>query len=308
MKYHDIYKTHLDCKSKDEVFKFLLDTLKTKINGWDYFVNWIKVFGNIDEIEVDLNILNYLIGKEDIETKFAELLKKHPQIFHLIPILIACREKDFKILSEYRNGSFDYFSFSFHDCEKLSDEQIKSAVTFARSVGFLDLLKEKRLKNIVDYVIGVEVGLDSNGRKNRSGTTMEAIVEFFINDICSKNRFEYMTQATSKKIHDKWGFKLSVDKSSRSIDFAVNNRGALYLIETNFYGGSGSKLKSTAGEYMTLHNLLTESGHKFLWITDGIGWIPTRRPLEETFNHIDYILNLEMITKGLLEAIILEKL
>lgn len=49
-------------------------------------------------------------------------------------------------------------------------------------------------------------------------------------------------------------------------------------------------------------------GHKFIWITDGIGWNSTKLPLLETFNHIDYILNLDMVLKGILEDIIVNNL
>jgi type II restriction enzyme len=133
---------------------------------------------------------------------------------------------------------------------------------------------------------------------------MEGIVKFFIKDICDRNNFEFIEQATSSKIKEIWNLNLTVDKSKRRIDFAIYNGTNLYLIETNFYGGTGSKLKSTAGEYKTMFDYWSNDGHKFIWITDGIGWKSTKAPLEETFNHIDYILNLEMLSKRILEDII----
>jgi type II restriction enzyme len=275
--------------------------LKDTITKWDYFVNWAKVFDNLKDVEIDLNILNYLIGKQNIEKEFETLLDKHPSITRLIPILIACRQNKFKILVSYDRDSFKYDTYDFGKPEKIDKAKV---IEFAKSTGFLELLQNKRIKNIVDYIIGVEVGLDSNGRKNRGGKSMEAIIEFFIKDVCERNGLDYIKEATSNKVNEKWGLKLKVDKSSRRVDFAINNNNQLLLIETNFYGGGGSKLKSTAGEYKSMFDFWRSDGHEFIWITDGYGWNSTRLPLQETFNHIDYILNLDMVAKGLLEDIV----
>lgn len=304
MRYSEIFKKRIGCKDSEEVFNYLISTLKETITKWDYFVNWTKVFNNVKDIEIDLNILNYLIGKDNIKSEFVDLLKRYPAIARLIPVLVASRESNFKILSKYGYAAFVYENFSFKSIKSLTDDEIKKVVQFASESGFLKLLAEKRIKSVVDYVIGVEVGLDSNGRKNRTGKLMEDIVEFFVKDVCKRNNYEYITQANACKVKQKWDLKLTVDKSSRRIDFAIYNGKKLYLIETNFYGGVGSKLKSTAGEYKTMSDYWKNDGHKFIWVTDGLGWKATHRPLRETFNHIDYLLNLEMISKKILEDII----
>lgn len=304
MKYTEIFRKRISCNNEEETFKYLISTLKGTITKWDYFVNWVKVFDNVRDIEIDLNILNYLIGKDDIKSEFVDLLKKHPSIARLIPILVASRESTYKILSKYGYDEFVYEDFSFKSTKTLALDDIKKVVRFADESGFLTLLASKRIKSVVDYVIGVEVGLDSNGRKNRTGKLMESIVEFFVKDLCNRNEYEYIPQANAGKIKQKWNLKLTVDKSSRNIDFAIYNGKSLYLIETNFYGGGGSKLKSTAGEYKTMFDYWKKDGHKFIWVTDGLGWKSTHRPLRETFNHIDYLLNLEMISKEILEDII----
>ena len=304
MKYSEIFKKRIDCNNGEEVFKYLISTLKETITKWDYFVNWTKVFDNLKDIEIDLNILNYLIGKDNIKSEFVDLLKKYPSVERLIPILVASRESNYKILSKYGYDEFIYEDFSFKSAKNLTADEIKKIVRFASESGFLKLLSSKRIKNVVDYVIGIEVGLDSNGRKNRTGKLMESIVEFFVKDLCKRNNYECITQANSPKVKQKWNLKLTVDKSSRNIDFAVFNGKGLYLIETNFYGGGGSKLKSTAGEYKAMFDYWKKDGHKFIWVTDGLGWKSTHRPLRETFNYIDYLLNLEMVSKKVLEDII----
>ncbi|MBU1863994.1 MAG: type II restriction endonuclease [Candidatus Omnitrophica bacterium] len=304
----NVYKKRLQRNNPDEVFAYLIDTLKETITKWDYFVNWTKVFKNLKSIEVDLNILNYLIGKPQIKKEFISLLKQHPSVARVIPILVACRKSKYRILSDYGYNDFIYEDFVFQNIASFTDNELKKIVSFASKSGFLKLLASKRIKSVVDYVIGVEVGLDSNGRKNRTGKRMEGIVEFFIKDICTRNKYEYITQATSQKVKEKWNLKLTVDKSSRKIDFAVWNGKGLYLIETNFYGGGGSKLKSTAGEYQTMFDYWKKDGHKFIWVTDGIGWKTTHRPLRETFNHIDHLLNLKMVSSKILEDIITQNI
>lgn len=312
MKYSEVFMERIGCKNSEEVFEYLIDNLKDTITRWDYFINWEKVLGNLKDIEVDLNTLNYLIGKENIEQEFAYLLKRNPTLYYLIPALVACRQKDFKILISFDGGNFVYKDYSFKrprgEVPPLTDEDISNAVEFAKGMGFLDLLKSKRIKNCVDYLIGVEVGLDSNGRKNRGGKMMEEIVEFFVNDICERNGYEYLREATAPKVLERWGKTMTVDKSSRRIDFVINNGKSLYLIECNFYAGGGSKLKSTAGEYHAMFDYWKNDGHKFVWITDGKGWNTTKFPLEETFNHIDYTFNLDMVSGELLEDIVVKNL
>jgi len=302
MKYRKIFEKAIGCKTEDEVFDYLMTTLKQTVSGWDYFVNWSKVLGNIKDIEVELNILNYLVGKDHIEEEFARLLEKYPQVARLVPVLVACRQARFDLLTTYGRTEFTFETFDF---AKPGGLEIGKVVEFAKGTGFLELLTTQRVQSIVDYVIGVEVGLDSNGRKNRRGKTMEAIVEFFVRDICDRGALDFLPEASASKVREKWGLNLRVDKSSRRVDFVINNCGHLFLIETNFYGGGGSKLKATAGEYKAMHDFWTKDGHDFIWITDGCGWESTRLPLRETFNHIDYLLNLEMVSKGVLEGLVL---
>lgn len=168
-------------------------------------------------------------------------------------------------------------------------------------------MQNKQVKNLVDYVMGVEVGLDSNGRKNRSGTAMENLVEAYIKDLCKNYNYDYMSQAMPKAIKEKWNLEVKVDKANRRFDFAIKTDKKLFLVETNYYGGGGSKLKATAGEYKTLQDLITSDGHELIWITDGLGWTTASKPLKETFEHNSYLLNLTMIQDGILEDILTEK-
>ena len=292
--------TLLNLESDDELFKLITSTFKEKITQWDYFVDWNKVFRNIKPIEKELNLLNVLIGKDNIEEEAFALIKEYPQVLRAFPTLIAIRENSIDILIETKN--FIYKRFSFTN-SLLTDEDCTEAVEFLMKSGIGELLRDKKIKNLVDYATGVEVGLDSNGRKNRGGTLMESLVEDFVAETCNELNIGYMAQATASKIKRDWNFDVKVDKSSRIIDFAINKNGKLYFIECNFYGGGGSKLKSTATEYVEMNKFWTEQGIEFIWVTDGAGWKSTLKPLREYFDKTDYLLNLEMLKKYFLNII-----
>ena len=305
MKYFDFYNASLNCKNEDEVFAYLISSFKPSNTLWSYFVNWEKVVENTKDIEITLNTLNYLIGKDDFDNEFKSLLKKHPETAKAIPALVVRdgeHTNKFNILVDYKKKKLTYENYDFSK-SKLTDEDIEKYLIFVEKTGLKELFTSKQIKNLVDYMIGVEAGLDSNARKNRSGHSMENIVEVFIKDLCVNKGYRYIKEANAKKIKSELGYEVPVDKSSRRYDFVIDNKKELFLIETNFYSGSGSKLKSTAGEYKSLYNVLAGK-YKFIWITDGLGWTKTSRPLRETFDHNEYVVNLNMLEKGALEALL----
>jgi len=280
-------------------FKNLVSTFKNSIKTWDYFVNWKKVFDNSSQLEIVLNKLNYLLGKQNFKEEFKKLYSSNPDIVKALPVLLAIREKNIEFFASETKKSV-FFNFN-----KKEDKNVDEYYEFIEKTGLIKLFKEDGVKNLVDYVIGVEVGLDSNGRKNRGGTIMEDVVESYILKFCKEKDFEYLAQANAKKIKNKWGFDIIVDKSSRSFDFAVYNleNKKLKLIEVNFYNGGGSKLKAVCGEFKSLYNELKKQDIDFIWVTDGLGWNTTLRPLEETFNNNEYIFNLNMIEGGVLNEL-----
>ena len=302
MKFLSFYKDILKCNTDNQVFDYLISTLKPSNIIWSYFVNWEKVLKNTKQIELALNTFNYLIGKDNFDEEFKFLLKENSNIVKVIPALVVrdgSNKKKFKILVDYKNKKLVYEDYDFTK-KDITSEDIEKYLTFVKETGLKNLIVGKKIKNLVDYMIGVEAGLDSNGRKNRGGHAMENIVEVFIKDVCEKNNFRYLKEANAEKIKHKLGYNVPVDKSSRRYDFVIDNGKELFIVETNFYGGSGSKLKSTAGEYRNLFDVLNNK-YKFIWITDGMGWKTTTKPLRETFNHNDYLFNLSMLEKGILE-------
>jgi hypothetical protein len=280
-------------------FNNLITTFKSSIKTWDYFVNWKKVFSNSSDLEISLNKLNYLLGKDNLEDEFRKLYSSNPDIVKALPVLLAVRENKLEVFDKVTKNS-DFFDFSG------KEQDPDKYYEFLEKSGLTRLFQKDGIKNLVDYVMGVEVGLDSNGRKNRGGSLMEEIVGTFISDFCNKNEFEYMAQARATNIKSKWGVDVKIDKSERSFDFAVYNpkNKRIKLFETNFYNGGGSKLKAVCGEFKSLHSELKEQNIDFIWITDGLGWNTTKRPLEETYNHNEYVFNLNMLEAGALDKLI----
>jgi len=294
----------LSCSNDDEVFKRIASGFKEKITCWDYFVNWEKVVVNVKLFEKELNILNYLIGKSDFENEAFELFRQYPESIRAIPTLLAVREGSIDVLIDAKDFVYQHLDFFQNE---YSDNEIRAIVDFFMKTGLGKLVADKHIKNLVDYATGVEVGLDSNGRKNRGGTLMEKLVEEFVADTCRELSLPYMAQATAKKIKEHWHIDVAVDKSSRQIDFAINNNGKLFFIECNFYGGGGSKLKSTAMEYVEMNRYWNKQGIEFIWITDGAGWKSTLKPLREYFDKADFLLNLEMLKEDVLKIILNNK-
>jgi hypothetical protein len=293
--------------TKSEVFNYFINNLKPSVKVWDYFIKWEKVNKNVDGLKIELNLLNSLLDSSNLEDDFINLIIKYPNVIKTLPVLLAIRENKIEILKDYKNHDLNYLTFDFNWKEKVSNQEAKNYFFFLKQSGLIELFKNKKIKNFIDYVFGVEVGLDSNGRKNRGGKLMEEIVNVFIKKmIGGKENLEYLPQATPTKIKEKWNFKVKFDKSARSFDFAIFNKVTkkLFLIETNFYNGGGTKLKSVCGEFKGLCNELGKQDIKFIWVTDGYGWISAKRPLEETFKNNDYVFNLHIFQDGVLNELI----
>lgn len=287
-------------------FDTLKSTFQDSIFTWDYFTDFEKVKQNIRKVEKELNLLNYLIGKENIEDEFIKLVREYPKVRTALPLLIAVRAdklRDMPIISDLLTLIAENKSDIFYG--DTIDE--KELLAFFQNSGIKDILQNKNVKNLVDYCFGVEVGMDTNARKNRTGTLMENLVGKYLDGFCQKHgNYEYIDQATKEKIKQKFGYEIKIDKNSRRFDFALYDKikNKLFLIEVNYYGGGGSKLKATAGEYKYLNDFLKEQGLTLVWITDGTGWLTALRPLEETFNHNEHVLNIEMLKNGVFEKIV----
>lgn len=278
----------------------------------EYFVNWEKVYKNHRQVAISLNTANYLLGKKNIRFEAERLFTEQPDLLKIVPFLIATRDKSFTILEDVSIKMGEKLNYLYLDFKNIDVSKIDEYIEFMEHIGLLELLSEGGIKNLEDYVLGVEVGLDSNGRKNRSGTITENIIERTLENTLDRNRFDYYRQFNAAKIKKATGIVIPVKKSKRTFDFVIYNKQEhqVTLIEVNFYNGGGSKLKSVAGEFTTQHNILKEEdidNVSFVWITDGPGWIESHKPLEDAYAEVDHIINFKMVSLGYLHDIINQK-
>lgn len=304
-----LVKWYLDhgIQSQD-AFQYFMSNLQGTLRTWDYFVDWQKVRTNLNSVIIELNMINSLIGSKNFERDFVALVLKYPEIKKVIPILLAVRDKNITVLENLDRGSFVQTTFDFNSAA-INESIARDLLNFIVQSKLSELFTDAGVKNFVDYVFGVEVGLDSNGRKNRGGTLMENVVGIFISGAAARNpALQYIKCASASHIKARFGVKIVVDKSNRIFDYAVfnNKTRKLYLIETNFYNGGGSKLKSVCGEFRSLNSQLKKQNIYFIWITDGEGWKTTEYPLREAYDELDYVINLRMVADGLLDSIVSE--
>ena len=282
-------------------FNTWLAAFRPSIADYKYYVDFEKVFSNVDAIRIPLNILNSLIGSKRIEEDFKNILTKYPETLKCIPILLAKREYD--IMAMDSEGQID---FHFNEMNCSIDDYVK----FMRKTGLFGLMENHIVNNLVDYVTGVETGLDSNGRKNRGGHLMEDLVESYLKKAGLKKGVSYFKEMYIHEIESKWNIDLSSISNNGSaekrFDFVVKGENTIYGIETNFYTSSGSKLNETARSYKTITMETKDLGYfKFVWFTDGCSWNSARNNLKETFDILEHLYNIAELESGIISKVLI---
>lgn len=280
-------------------FNTWLSGFRNSIADYDYYIDFEKVHRNVDNIKVELNILNSLIGSKNVEADFETLLGKYPEVLECIPLLLAVRANEI-----YAIDGDGEFTYGF----KKANQSVEQYKVFMRKTGLFDLITNHIINNLVDYATGVETGLDSNGRKNRGGHLMENLVESFIQKAGFVKDENYFKEMYIHQITEKWGIDLSAisnqGKMEKRFDYVIKTPNMIYGIETNFYGSGGSKLNETARSYKTLAlETDTIDGFTFVWFTDGKGWASARHNLEETFDVMEHIYNINDLENGIIEKV-----
>lgn len=288
---------HIDMRN----FDAWLAGFRPSIADYKYYVDFEKVFANVDAIKIPLNILNSLIGSKNIEQEFESILKKYPETLKCIPILLAKRELDIMAMDIEGQKDFHFNRMNY---------SIPEYTKFMRKTGLFDLMQQHIVNNLVDYVTGVETGLDSNGRKNRGGHLMEDLVESYLQKAGLVKDVNYFKEMYIHEIEQKWKIDLSSISNNGSaekrFDFVVKGKNTIYGIETNFYSSSGSKLNETARSYKTI-TMETQGLNyfKFVWFTDGCGWTSAKNNLKETFDVLEHLYNINDLEKGIVSKILL---
>lgn len=280
-------------------FKEWLGQFKSSISNYSYYVDFDKIYEQADKYKVELNILNSLIGSKSIEEDFEKIVVKYPETLEVIPMLLAVRSNEI-----YIKDKTDEFLFKFNKMVY----SVEDYISFMRNTGLFELLQNHIINNLYDYLLGVEVGLDSNGRKNRGGHLMEDLVESYIVKAGYIKNKNYFKEMYTSDIESKWNIDLSIlkgeIKATKRWDYVIKTNNQIYVIETNFYATQGSKLNETARSYELIANKVKNiNGLTFIWITDGTGWNNARLPLNETFNVLDTLYNIDDLDKGALERL-----
>lgn len=262
-----------------EQFDIFMSQLKETNTTLDFYCDFKKINENVESIAIKLNQLNYLIGKENLDEAIQKLWNENPKVFNIMDILIAVRRKE-KKKAILEDGSIKLISSLF--------DNVTSVISYIHGTGLDAVLQNKQITNLVDYVFGIETGLDTNARKNRSGHLMEEQVA----DIFKKVGIKYRQEVYSTEYPE-----LSVlGQDKKRFDFVIEKPNCNYLIEVNFYSGGGSKLNEVARAYSELSPKINDViGFEFVWITDGKGWNSARNKLEEAFYAIPNIYNLTSI-------------
>ena len=282
-------------------FNQWLSTMTDSIADWTYYVDFPKVYKNVNEIKIPLNIMNSLLGSKNIRSEFLELLDKYPEILKAIPIIVAKRLNDTILVKDVEKD----FHFKFKKPNYSPEEYAE----FMEKSGVFDLLSNHLVANLFDYVTGVEVGMDTNGRKNRTGHTMENIVQSYLEQegfVMGVNLYKEIYQ---NEVEQLFNVDLSAitneGNTSKRFDFVIKRDSTVYLIETNFYSGGGSKLNETARSYkMITEEAKTIPNVEFVWFTDGQGWFQAKKNLRETFEVLPYLYNINDLKNGILKELL----
>ena len=263
-----------------EQFKTFLSQLSETNATLDYFVNFEKVKGNVRKIALKLNQLNYLIGKDNLEKAINDLYEENPKVFEVLDILIAVRNKNAKTLDN--TGKITLLKSYF--------TSPKGVLEYICETGLAEVFKNKEISNLVDYVFGIEVGLDTNARKNRGGDNMSKAVSLLFD----REEIYYKKEVNSTLFLDIESLGVDVKR----FDFVIKTRKKTYLIETNFYNTGGSKLNEVARAYSEVAPKINQyENYEFVWITDGQGWLSAKNKLEEAYNTIPSIYNLTTLSE-----------
>lgn len=275
-----------------------LNTFTDNINTWDYYINYQTAYKNTSKLKRQLALLGTLRGSKDIENEFRDLVEKYPECLEAVPLLLAVRDKVIAITDKDRRLDYNFESLNY---------DIELYIEFMEKTGIFELLQNHVIGDLLDVGLGINIGLDSNARKNRGGHQMEDLVEFFIKQAGFVKDITYFKEMYLHQVEEKWGYdlsKISADGvAKKRFDFVVKPSAGkeIYICECNCYTSSGSKLNETARSFKTIALEAENIDHvHFIWFTDGAGWHKTKGNLQETFLILDDIYNIADLKNGII--------
>lgn len=261
-------------------FQSFMEHLQTTHETLAFYTDFTKCRENLHRVSVKLYQLNYLLGRSDIVAAVREVWRENPSAFEVLSILIAVRDGKGKKVVDGKGQvrrMADYF------------KSPEAVVEFISRTGLREVFERGEVTNLADYVFGVEVGLDTNARKNRSGRMMAACVREMLTDV----GLPFEEEVESSLLVE---LQNALGTDVKRFDFVVSVPRSTYVIETNFYTGGGSKLNEVARSYVDLaRSVNSVRGYEFVWITDGAGWRSAKNKLEEAYYAIPHLYNLHTL-------------
>jgi len=264
-------------KNFDKFMSQLQETNQTL----DFFCDFEKISHNVEDIKLSLCMLNSLIGATDMRKSVETIWKRDQTAFNVMSILIAVRDEGNKLVIN-----------SLGQCVVLDSmfQSVDGVLEFLDTTGLTEVFQSRKITDLVDYVFGIETGLDTNARKNRSGHIMEGMVA----NILFNNGIDFRQEVYSSEWQE---ISQVLGDDEKRFDFVIEANDKTYLIEVNFYSGGGSKLNEVARSYSDIAPKINSvDGFEFVWITDGIGWKSARNKLQEAYNIIPSVYNLTNFT------------
>lgn len=296
------YREALNLTSSEAIVKAFLGSLADTNRRFDFYVDWDKVKSNVERFKIEIGILSSLTGSPDPSHELEELIKKYPEVIKVLPLVIAVRDSSLKVLEE-TDAPQPSSSFDFTPKSQYSEDEINHIVRFCEKTGILELLRIIQI--LRDYLLGVEVGLDTHTRKNRSGKAMENLVEPILSKILSRGYLsDIVTQKTFAYFEDVHSLPVPAQLRDRKFDAVCVKDSKPINIEVNFYGGGGSKPQEIVDSYINRRNELKGAGWHFIWITDGPGWKTGVNQIRKGIEEIEFVLNLRFVKQGFLEYIL----
>lgn len=298
------YAKVLDRNCPEEIVNLFHDTLVTTNRNHEFFVDWAKVKKNVERYRVELSILSTLIGSKNFDDDLRNLLLRYPQVVEAIPLLIAVREKELSVIDERGAEENEIIEYDFSRKE-LEEKEIEKIINFFHKTGLKTFLQEIAKQCLWDYVTGVEVGMDTNARKNRSGSFMERAVEPILYSVCREEEDCFVLRQKYFSYLRNYGIEIDSTLANRKADFLLMKGGKVLAdIEVNFYAGTGSKPQEIVDAYINRQEELRNNGIAFVWITDGYGWRGQKNQIRKGFEKVDYVLNLYFVKKGVLREVL----
>jgi len=295
----DFYNKFFDFDSIDKIHRAFSDFLLLTNRAYNFFVDWEKIKKNLEKYKIEIGVLSSLVNSKNFESDLRNILTEYPKTRAILPILIAMREIKFDILDDIETSKIVTLDFS---TKETSENYIDTLIRFAKKSGIEELFKMIRVLN--DYVLGVEVGLDTNARKNRSGKFMENIIKPILLEISkNKKEIELLPKVKFKKLAEKYKVKIPRGLQNRTSDFTIRKKDKLISIEVNFYSGQGSKPQEIVDAYINRQRELRKAGWQFIWITDGNGWLKGVNQIKKAISEMDFVLNIHFAKKGFLKYI-----